>query len=145
MATGRSSKAPKVSKKRGSKKSVSTARKTAKQSRPKKPAKTRQRVIVLDSKLCIKDIHQLKESLAAALESDEPVVIDGSAVESADTAALQLLTAFAIVAHGRPGTLTWKSASPALQELASMLDLHQHLAIDCEQFGGETDDLRPVS
>lgn len=71
----------------------------------------------------------LKETLFDALAAEEPVVIDGSAVERADAAGIQLLVAFARAAAGGPGwQWTAEGPSAALEGAAARLGLDGELA-----------------
>ncbi len=62
---------------------------------------------------------QLVESLA----SKQAVVLDASQVERADTAALQVLTAFIQDAHAQQQVVQWKAPSEAMCRSAALLGL----------------------
>ena len=70
----------------------------------------------------------LKQALLDALETDG-IVLDGRAVERADTAALQLLTLFQRELQARGNSLSWCGASDALNEAAGLLGLAQILEL----------------
>ncbi|HXD36255.1 MAG TPA: STAS domain-containing protein [Rhodanobacter sp.] len=67
-----------------------------------------------------------KQQLIGALAHDA-IVLDGSAVERVDTAALQLLVVFQRELDARQRVPTWQSASPVLTEAADLLGLTQTL------------------
>lgn len=71
----------------------------------------------------------LKETLFDALAAEEPVVVDGAAVERVDAAGIQLLVAFARAAAGGPGW-QWTADGPssALVGAAERLGLAVELA-----------------
>ncbi len=70
----------------------------------------------------------LKQALMEALETNA-IVLDGRAVERADTAALQLLTLFQREAKARGSSWSWCGASDALNEAAGLLGLTQILEL----------------
>lgn len=68
----------------------------------------------------------LKEQLLGALGAGA-IVLDGSRVERADTAVLQLLLLFRREVAMGGGSLSWSGASDALSEAAAVLGLTQTL------------------
>ena len=70
----------------------------------------------------------LKESLVGALVAGK-VVLDGSEVQQADTAALQLLMLLQREMKARGGTLGWRGTSDALNNAAGLLGLSQTLEL----------------
>ena len=70
----------------------------------------------------------LKQALMDVLDACE-IVLDGSAVERTDTAALQLLTLFQREVKARGSTLSWCGTSDALNEAAGLLGLTQILEL----------------
>lgn len=64
----------------------------------------------------------LMKTLLDVLDADE-IVLDGRAVERADTAALQLLALFHRELSARGGKLSWAGTSDALNEAAALLGL----------------------
>ena len=72
----------------------------------------------------------MKDKLAATLEPGKPVNIDASAVDSVDTAALQLLVAFARHAEAQASALNWVKTSDVFIDSARLLDLDQHLGLE---------------
>ncbi|MBT4519429.1 MAG: STAS domain-containing protein [Halieaceae bacterium] len=79
--------------------------------------------IVLDSRLLVQDVSELKTVLSPYCQGDATVVIDASAVESIDTAGLQLLVAFANAVLGQSREIEWLKPSPAIMEIAELVDL----------------------
>lgn len=100
--------------------------------------------VVLDNQLGIKNIAELKEQLTVAYNADSTVVVDAGRVESIDTAALQLLIAFANSARKQSRTVEWKQPSGAFQEMADLVDLSQCMGIDDNAVAEEDDGLCPV-
>ncbi len=95
-------------------------------------------VMELDSQVTIKNVTELKGKLsaAAAVASGNPVRIDAGSVESADTAALQLLVAFAREHTTDKGAINWVKTSEAFVAAACQLDLDGQLGLDAA--GGST-------
>lgn len=100
--------------------------------------------IKLDGKVDISSIATLRERLSAALETGESLSIDASAVDSVDTASLQLLVAFANKASKRAQTLAWVEVSDALRERATLLDLDTALDLDGNALLAGSVELCPV-
>ena len=98
--------------------------------------------IVLDSRPDIKTIDELSKELGAALAADGEVVVEAAGVETIDTAALQLLVAFANSVRANSRSIRWNDASPALRELAELTDLAS--ALGFEGAPDEDDGLLPV-
>ena len=115
MAVGHRTKASKVGRKRAGKKKV-----------PGIEGQT----LVLEGTLGIKEVAGLKERLTVILEADGPITIDAARVENADTAVLQVLTAFVVTDRSQSRSPKWKQTSEAFQELAGLLDLHRHLGLE---------------
>lgn len=126
MAVGHRTKASKVGRKRAGKKVANSARTTGTKKVPGIEGQT----LVLEGTLGIKEVAGLKERLAVILEADGPITIDAARVENADTAVLQVLTAFVVTARSQSRSPKWKQTSEAFQELAGLLDLHQHLGLE---------------
>jgi len=85
------------------------------------------RPIVLAARLTIQDIGVLKARLVEHCQLDEPAVVDASAVETVDTAALQLLVAFANSMYSRSQTIEWREPSAVFTEMAMLADLSKPL------------------
>lgn len=71
----------------------------------------------------------LQAELVAALERGGDVVLDASAVERVDTAALQLLVLLRRELASRDGTLAWRGVSAAFNEAAGLLGLARILEL----------------
>ncbi len=98
--------------------------------------------VVLDSHHDIKTIGALRERLDAAYAGDGDIVLDAAAVESVDTAALQLLLGFANSVRKQSRTIRWDRVSEALRELADRTDLVS--ALDIPDGPDRGDGLCPV-
>jgi anti-anti-sigma regulatory factor len=86
-------------------------------------------VVVLPADCRIAAQAALKAELLGALKQGAIVVLDGSQVERADTAALQLLVLFQRELQARGGTLGWRGASEAINEAAGLLGLARILEL----------------
>lgn len=71
----------------------------------------------------ISEVSALRERMLAALDAGLPIRLDVSAVERADTAAIQLLCAFASDARRRGLGVEWHEPSDALRRAATLLGL----------------------
>lgn len=71
-----------------------------------------------------------RTQLLEALGSGKSIELDASELERADTAGLQLLSAFIQEADSQQQTITWKDPSPALCESAALLGLSEFLHLD---------------
>lgn len=85
--------------------------------------------LVLNARLTIQESGELKSQLLGALQQDESVTLDGSAVAYVDTAALQALLAFAQDARGRQLNWSWSATSEALISAAQILALADELSL----------------
>jgi anti-anti-sigma regulatory factor len=72
---------------------------------------------------------KLHEELKVALANEQPVTLDGSDVERADTAALQLLYAFYRDAQQLAVTVEWLPPSEQLLETAAHIGLQEKLGL----------------
>ncbi len=84
--------------------------------------------IVLDSALTIQCVSDLKPKFMSLLESKGSVCIDCSAIETADTAGLQLLTVFNREMRSRGLEVRWINPA-ALRNVANILDLSKQLEL----------------
>ena len=98
--------------------------------------------VVLDSHHDIKTIRELRERLDTAYAAGGDIVLDGAAVESMDTAALQLLLAFGNSVRKQSRTLRWSEVSAAMRALAERTDLGA--ALEFPDGSDEDDGLCPV-
>jgi len=103
--------------------------------------------IALDPRVVIGDVNTLKKKLSESGQDNRKVVIDASGVESVDTAALQLLTAYA----GACADLSWRKPSEVFRDKAELLGLSGALKLEQEvgddddgDSTGDDDDLCPV-
>ncbi len=83
--------------------------------------------LVLAETLELKTAEALKDALTKHLASGKPVQLDSAAVESVDTAAIQLLAAFAGKIKDSGQELQWLNTSEVLQTSARLLGLERHL------------------
>lgn len=80
----------------------------------------------------------LRDRLLALLEKRDPVVLNASAVQHIDTAAMQILAAFMCQARTDKIKVTWKQPSDSMCDsarllgLSELLDLPPHAGIDSE-------------
>lgn len=79
--------------------------------------------IVLESRLGIQNVSALKTRLSSHCQQGMPAIIDASAVETVDTAALQLLVAFVNSLCSQAQTVEWRTPSSAFTEMAVLADL----------------------
>jgi anti-anti-sigma regulatory factor len=85
--------------------------------------------IALDSDLRIGAAPALRDTLLTALDAARPVTLDGGAVAQVDTAALQVLAAFARDARAAGVAVTWAAASDTLRRGVGILGLNELIAL----------------
>ena len=90
---------------------------------------TEQTAVVLDASLDIAHATKAKAALAAALEGDGDIALDGSAVERVDAAGLQLLSSYFKHCEQQQRACVWSASSDVLQESAAGLGLAQVLQL----------------
>lgn len=100
--------------------------------------------VVLDSNPSIQNVGELREQLAVVCDVTSGVVVDAGNVESIDTAALQLLTAFVRSVHNQSRTVEWSELSDAFRDMADLADLSQHLGVGYGDTVDDDNDLCPV-
>ena len=88
------------------------------------------RVVALDAELRIGNASALQTMLCEALASGGEIVLDATAVQSADSAALQLLYAFVRDSKARGMRVSWLPAQPSLRRDAGLLDLDRPLGLN---------------
>lgn len=144
-------KAAKTKKKTAKKLGKKVARKAKRAAKPKtakEPATAKAAKpgpVVLECSPSIRTITALRETLAQVYGEASPVVVDASKVESIDTAALQLLVAFAKSRRDQSRAVDWQTPSSAFCETATLLNLHEPLGIGESAMNEEEDDgLLPV-
>lgn len=89
-----------------------------------------------ESSLAIADAGALKRRLLEALEQGRPITMDVSDVRRVDTAALQVLVAFARTARRDGVAVSWKEPTPELLQAAGLLGLSTELEIAPQTGGG---------
>lgn len=85
--------------------------------------------IDLGAELDITVARDLHARLCKLLDAGQPADIDAASVEQADSAGLQLLSAFVRDAGARPGGVQWSRPSEALRKAAQRLGLSQMLGL----------------
>lgn len=85
------------------------------------------RVVNIGGALTIPNAAAMHAELRQALESAHAIVLDAAAVETVDTAGLQLLSVFVRAARDRGITTTWREPSGILRDGAKRLDLEKIL------------------
>ncbi len=107
-------------------------------------AKSGSAAVVLDSAPSIQNVGALREQLTVVCEVSSGVVIDAGKVESIDTAALQLLTAFVKSVREQSRTVEWRELSDVFRDMANLADLSQYLGTGNGCAVEDNDDLCPV-
>ena len=97
-------------------------------------------MMILDSRVVIQDVTELKARLTDLMDANEHIVIDASEVDSIDTAALQLLTAFTGKTAKQDMKLEWREPSASFADKARLLGLNDVLSLSAasEEPTGET-------
>ncbi len=72
----------------------------------------------------------LRQQLLDALQTQQPLEIDGQAVRKIHTAVLQLFLSLMIEAQARATPVHWRNPSPALLEGARLLGLTDRLGFE---------------
>ncbi len=90
--------------------------------------------LVLGSSLNIDDIAALADRLREEVQGDE-VVVDAAAVETVDSAGLQLLAALVRSTQSRGGQVHWSGVAPPFTEAATTLGLGDMLGIPAQADG----------
>ena len=85
--------------------------------------------LTLTATLGIETVTELYEQLRPAIEVKQSVSVDASAVESADTASLQLLAAFAIELSERGTEIHWHAPSEPFFQSATISGLVETLQL----------------
>lgn len=96
--------------------------------------------LVLDEKIGIQDINGLVDQLTALLKSDAANAINANAVRNIDTAALQVLIAFA----NGGGDVEWQHEEGTLQEHARLAGVDDLLKLAAASAASDDDGLCPV-
>ncbi len=133
----------KKAKKKAAKKTAGSRSKraTRKKTSPKKAAPAKDFVILFDddppaaddnvvtlaADCTLEQAPGIKANLVAALEQGSKVRLDASAVQEVDTAALQLLCAFARTAMANGLNVEWQAPSPAFRDAAGRLGIADYV------------------
>lgn len=72
---------------------------------------------------------ELKKQLGKVFRRKSPFELDGSAIERVDTAALQVLLAFARESRDRKKELEWSEVSETLMNASTLLGISRELGI----------------
>jgi anti-anti-sigma regulatory factor len=83
--------------------------------------------VELNARLDIAQAADLHRALLSHLAAGGPVVVDGTQVEEIDTAMLQLLASLWRSSAARGIACTWKGASGALRQTATLLGVAEVL------------------
>lgn len=92
-------------------------------------------IITLEANCSLRDAAALKNSLAAAVEISDRVVLDAASVERVDTATMQLLCAFVRERAANNRSVVWHEVSAALSEAAQLLGVQSLLGLPPESAG----------
>ncbi len=87
-------------------------------------------IIECQPELDIATVEVLRQQLLSALQSPEPLDIDGRAVRKVHTAALQVFLSLMAEARAQNLPVRWRDPSPALVESAQLLGLADSLGLD---------------
>ena len=87
-------------------------------------------LIECPSELDMASVGLLRQQLLSALETPEPLQIDGRAVQKIHAAALQLFLGFVSEARSRGLDASWRNPSPAVVEGARLLGLTDSLGLE---------------
>lgn len=85
--------------------------------------------VVLESHCCVKNAAALKRSLHEVIGEAAPVTLDVSAVERIDTAAMQLLCAFARDRAGQGHSIAWAGDVTIVRDAAAVLGVEPLLSL----------------
>lgn len=85
--------------------------------------------LLLDADLGIESVALLYEELKLVVDAGAAVCLDGSAVESIDTASLQLLTVFSLELQAQGINLNWHQPSDSLCHAATITGLFDVLLL----------------
>ncbi len=87
-------------------------------------------IIECQSDLDIATAETLRQQLLDALQTQQPLEIDGQAVRKIHTAVLQLFLSLIIEAKARAVPVNWRNPSPALLEGARLLGFADQLGLE---------------
>ena len=101
-------------------------------SKPDAGAAKREARVGMPADCRIADVGELHQQLRGALDASQ-IVLDGTAVERIDTAALQLLVAFQREAKKHERQVNWLGVSAPLHDAASQLGLAEALTLPAKK------------
>ena len=87
-------------------------------------------VVKCPESLTIAAVADLQGELKTALETHSEIVLNGSDVETADTAGLQLLCAFFMDTSAQDINIRWDNASQALRNSAEQIGVSGIIQLD---------------
>ena len=87
-------------------------------------------IIECQSELDIATVGALHQQLLNALQTPEPLEIDGQAVRKIHTSALQVFLSLMVEARLRGLSVRWRNPSPALVDGARLLGLADSLRLE---------------
>ena len=85
--------------------------------------------IVLDAVITIAEAAALKDQLLPHINRKGEIYMDGSHVQSVDTAGLQVLLAFVRTLRGHDAVVHWSGVSQSLLETAELLGVASHIGL----------------
>lgn len=88
------------------------------------------RVVALGAELRIGNARALQATLCEALAVGGEIMLDATAVQTADSAGLQLLYAFVRDSKARGVVVSWQLAQPSLRRDAALLDLDRIMGLN---------------
>jgi anti-anti-sigma regulatory factor len=86
--------------------------------------------IIFEESMDISKVSDIRSQLIGALESGPSVILDGKQVERADTAALQVLSAFFLASGAQEKSIQWRDPSESLFRSAELLGLSKLLNLE---------------
>lgn len=106
---------------------MATGKQMGKKASPKASQDAAPARVALPADCRLAALDALAPALREAAAGDAPALLDGSAVEKVDGAALQLLVAFRRAVSAAGGSARWAGASEVLHESAGLLGLAAEL------------------
>lgn len=99
---------------------AATGSRTTRAARKRKP---RENTIVCQETLHISEVRDWHARMREMFDTGDPVTVDGSQVERADTASLQLMAALCLSLRAKGVACNWKDPSPVLLDSMDRLGL----------------------
>ncbi len=91
---------------------------------------TSSKPITLDAHLEMETLSGLAKEILEPLQQGEPLVLDGSGVQSIDGATIQLLLAAVQTAEQKKVPCSWRQPSASLKEAAALMGLTDELLLE---------------